>query len=168
MDSRGSNLLDGASHFYDTYETSDNKYISIGALEPEFYRLLVELTGVDSQEFSTHMEPSHWPKLREKLAVVIKQKSRAEWCAIMEGTDACFAPVLSMSEAPQHAHNRARGTFVEIAGVTQPAPAPRFSRTPPSLPRGASPTGGDTAGVLRGVGYSDSQIRELHAAGVLT
>jgi alpha-methylacyl-CoA racemase len=168
VDARGSNFLDGAAHFYDTYETSDGKYVSIGAIEPEFYRLLVELAGVDAQEFSTHMDPAHWSKLREQLTRVMKQKTRAEWCEIMEGTDVCFAPVLSMSEAPQHAHNLARGTFVEVAGVTQPAPAPRFSRTTPARPRGATPTGGDTDSVLRGAGYSDLQIQALRNDGVLT
>jgi alpha-methylacyl-CoA racemase len=167
-DVRGANLLDGAAHFYDTYETLDGKYISIGALEPEFYRLLVQLTGVDAAEFSTHMERKHWPELRVKLAAVIKQKTRGEWCAIMEGTDACFAPILSMSEAPQHPHNQARGTFVAVAGVEQPAPTPRFSRTGPSVPKPASPAGSDTQAVLRTVGYSEPQIQSLRELGALT
>jgi alpha-methylacyl-CoA racemase len=167
-DVRGTNLLDGAAHFYDTYETLDGKYISIGALEPEFYRLLVQLTGVDATEFSTHMDRKHWPALRVKLAAVIKQKTRAEWSVIMEGTDVCFAPVLSMSEAPQHPHNQARGTFVDVAGVKQPAPAPRFSRSIPPLPKGASPAGSDTHAVLRSAGYSESQLQSLREHGALT
>jgi alpha-methylacyl-CoA racemase len=167
-DARGANLLDGAAHFYDTYETADGKYVSIGALEPEFYRLLVQLTGVDAKEFSTHLDPKHWPALRDKLAAVIKQKTREEWCAVMEGTDVCFAPVLSMSEAPQHPHNQARGSFVDVAGVTQAAPAPRFSRTHPHVPKGASPAGSDTPAVLRSVGYSESQIQSLCECGALS
>ncbi|MDP9010074.1 MAG: CoA transferase [Pseudomonadota bacterium] len=168
MDARGTNLLDGAAHFYDTYETADGKYISIGALEPEFYRLLVQLTEVDADAFSTHMDRTHWPALRDKLAAVIKLKTREQWCAIMEGTDACVAPVLSMSEAPHHPHNQARGAFIDIAGVTQPAPAPRFSRTPPSLPKGASAAGSDTRTVLRSAGFSESQIQTLYDRGALT
>jgi alpha-methylacyl-CoA racemase len=167
-DTRGANLLDGAAHFYDTYETQDGKYISIGALEPEFYRLLVERTGVDAKAFATHMDRQHWPALRQKLAAVIKQKTRGEWCAILEGTDACVAPVLSMEEAPQHPHNRARGSFVEVAGVVQPAPAPRFSRSNPPAPRAASPAGGDTLFVLRAAGYDESQLQLLRDRGALT
>jgi alpha-methylacyl-CoA racemase len=167
-DERGTNLLDGAAHFYDTYETADGKYISIGALEAEFYRLLVELTGVDAKEFASHMDPEHWPGLREKLATVIRQKTREQWCAIMEGTDVCFAPVLSMSEASHHPHNRARGSFIDVAGVTQPAPTPRFSRTSPIAPTPASPAGSDTAAVLRAAGYTESQIEMLRERGALT
>jgi alpha-methylacyl-CoA racemase len=168
MDARGSNLLDGAAHFYDTYETADGKYISIGALEPEFYRLLVKLTAVDAEEFSTHLDRTHWPALRERLAAVIKQKTRDEWCAIMEGTDACVAPVLSMSEAPLHPHNQARGTFIDVAGISQPAPVPRFSRTQPKIPAAASAAGSDTRTVLRAAGFSESQIQSLYECGALT
>jgi alpha-methylacyl-CoA racemase len=168
QDARGSNLLDGGAHFYDTYETADGQFISIGSLEPEFYRLMVELSGVDAKEFSSYMDPKHWPALKERLAAVFKQKSRDEWCEIMEGTDVCFAPVLSMGEAPQHMHNQARATFIEVAGVTQPAPAPRFSRSRPQDPRPAGPAGGDSDTVLRGLGYGDAQIRLLRERGALT
>jgi alpha-methylacyl-CoA racemase len=167
-DTRGSNLLDGAAHFYDTYETADGKYISIGALEPEFYRQLVELTGVDAEEFSTHTDRAHWPALRNKLAAVIKQRTRDAWCAVLVGTDACVAPVLSMSEAPDHPHNRARGTFIDVAGVSQAAPVPRFSRSQPAAPRAPSPAGSDTRGVLRAAGFSESQIQALFESGALT
>ena len=167
-DARGSNLLDGAAHFYDTYETADGKYISVGALEPEFYRQLVKLTAVDAQEFSTHLDSAHWPALRERLAAVIKQKTREEWCTIMEGTDACVAPVLSMSEAPLHPHNRARGTFIDVAGISQPAPVPRFSRTQPEIPAAPSAAGSDTRTVLRAAGFSESQIQSLYECGALT
>jgi len=138
-DARGSNLLDGAAHFYDTYETADGKYISIGALEPQFYRLLVQLTGVDAEEFSNATDRAKWPALRDKLAAVIKQKTRDAWCTVLGGTDACVAPVLSMSEAPHHPHNQARGTFIEVAGVSQAAPVPRFSRSCPSVPQAPAP-----------------------------
>jgi alpha-methylacyl-CoA racemase len=167
-EARGTNLLDGGAHFYDTYETADGQYVSIGALEPEFYRLLVQLTGVDAAEFSSHMNPKHWPALREKLAAAIKQKTRTEWSAVMEGTDACFAPVLSMSEAPEHPHNQARGSFIDVAGVKQPAPAPHFSRSGPPTPNGAVPAGSNTLAVLRSVGYSESQIQALRDCGAVT
>lgn len=167
-DARGSNLLDGAAHFYDTYETADGQYISVGSLEPEFYRLLVELSGVDAKEFSNYMDASQWPALKKRLTAVFKQKSRDEWCEIMEGTDVCFAPVLSMSEAPQHAHNQARGTFIKVGGVTQPAPAPRFSRSHPPVPRPPGPAGGDTDSVLRAAGYDDVRIQQLRERGALT
>jgi len=167
-DARGSNLLDGAAHFYDTYETADGKYISIGALEPEFYRLLVQLTGVDAEEFSTPADRTQWPALRDKLAAVIKQKTRDAWCAVLGGTDACVAPVLSMSEAPHHPHNQARGTFIEVAGVSQAAPVPRFSRSCPPVPQAPPPAGSDTRDVLRTAGFSESQIQSLFECGALT
>jgi alpha-methylacyl-CoA racemase len=168
QDSRGSNLLDGAAHFYDTYETADGKFVSIGALEPEFYRQLLQLTGVDAPEFSSHTDSKHWPALREKLAAVIRKKTRDQWCAIMEGTDACFAPVLSMEEAPLHAHNLARGSFIDVAGVSQPAPAPRFSRSRPPPPKPATAAGSDTDTLMRSAGYDDAQIQALRNCGALT
>jgi alpha-methylacyl-CoA racemase len=167
-DERGVNLLDGAPHFYDTYETKDGKYVSIGAIEPQFYRLLIELAGVDPQEFAPQMDPARWPELKQRLAKVIRGRTREEWCRVMEGTDVCFAPVLSMKEAPLHPHNRARGSFIEVAGVMQAAPAPRFSRTEAATPRAAQPAGSDTEAVLRDAGYDDAQIRALRERGVLT
>jgi alpha-methylacyl-CoA racemase len=167
-DERGVNLLDGAAHFYDTYETKDGKYLSVGAIEPQFYKLLVELTGVDAQEFARQLDPSSWPTLRQKLAEVIRGRTRDEWCAILEGTDACVAPVLSMGEAPQHPHNVARGSFIEVGGVSQAAPAPRFSRSEPGVPQAPRPAGSDTVDVLRAAGYSDAAIESLRANGVLT
>ena len=166
-DARGSNLLDGGAHLYDTYETADGQFISIGSLEPEFYRLMVELSGVDAKEFSTYLDPKYWPALKKRLSEVFKQKSRDEWCEIMEGTDVCFAPVLSMREAPQHVHNQARGTFIQVSGVTQPAPAPRFSRSHPQNPRPAGPAGGDTDSVLAAAGYDKAQIQALRDRGAL-
>jgi alpha-methylacyl-CoA racemase len=167
-DERGVNLLDGAAHFYDTYETADGKYLSVGAIEPQFYRLLVELAGLDPKEFAPQLDPGSWPRLKTRLAEVIRGRTRDEWAAIFEGTDACVAPVLSMSEAPNHPHNRARGSFVEIAGVPQAAPAPRFSRTESSLPHAPRPAGSDTVDVLREAGYDDAAIEALRRSGVLT
>ncbi len=132
-DEREANLLDGGAHFYDTYECQDRKWVSIGSLEPQFYALLREKAGLTDPAFDTQMDRQNWPQLKEKLATIFKTKTRQEWCEIMEGSDVCFAPVLSMAEAPAHAHNKARQTFIEIAGVTQPAPAPRFSKTPGSV-----------------------------------
>jgi alpha-methylacyl-CoA racemase len=167
-DERGVNLLDGAAHFYDTYETADGRYVSVGSIEPQFYRLLVELAGVDAKEFAPQLDPASWPRLKARLAEVIRSRTRDEWAAVFEGTDACVAPVLSMSEAPQHPHNRARGSFVEIGGVSQAAPAPRFSRTEPGLPNAPRPAGSDTADVLREAGYADAEIEALRKGGVLT
>ena len=167
-DERGTNMLDGATHFYDTYETSDGKYVSIGSIEPQFYQLLIELCGLDPREFAPQFDPARWPALKRKLAEVIRTRTRDEWCRIMEGTDVCFAPILSMSEAPQHPHNRARGSFIEVAGVMQAAPTPRFERTPPDLPTAPHPVGSDTAAVLREAGYSEPEIAALGEHGVLT
>jgi alpha-methylacyl-CoA racemase len=130
-DQRGVNLLDSGAHFYETYETADGKWISIGSIEPQFYALLREHAVLkDDPAFDAQMDQSAWPALKGKLAEVFKRKTRDEWCAIMDGTDICFAPVLSLAEAPRHPHNAARGTFVEQEGLVQPAPAPRFSVTP--------------------------------------
>lgn len=129
-DERGVNLLDGGAHFYDTYETADGKYISVGAIEPQFYQLLLQHAGIKDPDFGDQLDPKKWPALKEKITDIFKTKTRAEWCQIMEGTDICFAPVLSLDEAPNHPHNRERKTFVEVDGVRQPAPTPRFSRTP--------------------------------------
>jgi alpha-methylacyl-CoA racemase len=133
-DSRDSNLLDGGAPFYDVYETADGKFVSIGSLEPQFYALLLEKTGLKGNPaFAAQMNRAEWPAMSEQIAAVIRTKTRAEWTALMEGTDVCFAPVLDMSEAPSYAHNVARTAFVDVAGLTQPAPAPRFSRTPGAI-----------------------------------
>ena len=165
---RGTNLLDGAAPFYDTYETADGKFVSIGALEPEFYRVFVKLVGLDTIETPSHTDSCDWPPIREKLTAIFKQRTRDEWCRILEGSDACFAPVLSTKEAPHHPQNRARGTFFEAAGVMQPAPVPRFSRTHPAIPTAASPAGSDGSAVLRSAGYSDTDIQVLRNCGALT
>jgi alpha-methylacyl-CoA racemase len=135
-DERGVNLLDSGAHFYDTYETADGKWISLGSIEPQFYALLIEKAGLaDEPDFAQQMDQERWEGLKERLAQLFLTKTRDEWCAVMDGTDICFAPVLSLAEAPRHPHNVARSTFVEQGGMTQPAPAPRFSATPAPRPR---------------------------------
>ena len=130
-DERGVNLLDSGAHFYDTYETSDGKWISLGAIEPQFYALLLEKAGLAGDaDFAAQMNPASWGPLKDKLTALFLTKTRDAWCTIMDNTDICFAPVLSLREAPTHPHNVARGTFVEDGGMIQPAPAPRFSATP--------------------------------------
>ena len=130
-DERGVNLLDSGAHFYDTYETSDGKWISLGAIEPQFYALLLEKSGLAGDaDFAAQMNPASWGPLKDKLTALFLTKTRDAWCTIMDNTDICFAPVLSLREAPTHPHNVARGTFVEDGGMIQPAPAPRFSATP--------------------------------------
>jgi alpha-methylacyl-CoA racemase len=147
-DEREDNLLDGGAHFYDCYETSDGKYISLGSIEPQFYALLLEKAGLSDPDFQHQMDRKRWPELKTKLATVIKKKTRDEWCEIMEGTDICFAPVLSMAEAPDHPHNKARETFVNYEGVTQPAPAPRFSKTPGAIQRPPASPGAHTDEIM--------------------
>ncbi|MBB4154395.1 alpha-methylacyl-CoA racemase [Sphingomonas jinjuensis] len=164
-DRRGVNLLDGGAPFYDTYQTADGGYVAIGAIEPHFYALLKEKAGLGS-EFAVQMDARRWPEQRAVLAGVFAGKTRDEWCAIMEGSDVCFAPVLSLDEAPEHPHNVARDTFVEAGGVVQPAPAPRYSATPTRQP--AMPTAdSDTAAVLAELGYSTARIDALRDAEVV-
>jgi alpha-methylacyl-CoA racemase len=166
-DDKGENLLDGGAHFYDTYETSDGKWVSIGSIEPQFYALLLEKTGITDPEFQSQMDRSKWPALKAKIAAVIKTKSRDQWDKLMEGTDVCYAPVLSLSEAPQHPHNKARQTFVEVDGVTHPAPAPRFSRTVPEI-QGVAPTGGQhNEAILSDWGFSAADIASLKSSGAI-
>jgi len=151
---RGSNVLDGGAHFYNVYETADGKYISLGALEPQFYALLVEVAELDPLEFGNQLDSRKWPELKHKLEALFKTRSRDQWCELMEGTDICFAPVLDLHEAPRHPHNRARNTYIELDGNTQPAPAPRFSRTAPEIQRKAPQPGADTEEVLKDWGVS--------------
>jgi len=166
-DERGVNLLDSGAHFYDSYETSDGKYVSIGSIEPKFYALLLEKTGLtDDPDFAAQRDKTKWPELSEKLTAIFKTKTRDEWCALMEGTDVCFAPVLSMSEAPHHPHNAARGTFVDVGGKLQPAPAPRFSVTATRPPQQAPQVGDDTAAVLKELGHDSAQIQQLISKGI--
>ena len=164
---RRSNLLDGGAHFYDTYQCSDGGWISIGSIEPQFYLLLLEKTGITDPQFQHQMSQEEWPELHDKLAAVIATKTRDEWCALMDGTDVCFAPVLSMEEAPSHPHNAARQTFVEVAGVVQPAPAPRFSATPGKIQGPPPKIGADNDAALADWGFSVEMIADLKAAGAL-
>lgn len=166
-DQRGANLLDGGAHFYDTYACADGKFISIGAIEPQFYALLLQLVEIDDPAFDAQMDPCQWPALSEKIGAVFLTRSREGWCRLLEGTDACFAPVLDMAEAPQHPHNVARGTFVEVGGVTQPAPAPRFSRTATEIGITPALPGQHSAAVLRDWGWSDADIAALGAAQII-
>jgi alpha-methylacyl-CoA racemase len=162
---RRANLLDGGAHFYDTFECADGKWVAIGAIEPQFYALLLEKTGLkDDPAFAAQMDHAAWPGLREKLAARIAEKTRDEWCALMEGSDVCFAPVLDFDEAPDHPHNAARETFVTIDGIVQPAPAPRFSATPAAPPEPPRP---DTDALLAALGYTPERISELRGAGVV-
>jgi alpha-methylacyl-CoA racemase len=159
-ETRGTNLLDTGAHFYEVYECSDGKFISLGSIEPQFYAELVKLAGLDAKEFP-QLDRANWPELKKRLAAVFKRKTRAEWCRIMEGSDVCFAPVLAMSEAPSHPHNVARKTFIEVAGVTQPAPAPRFSRTAPEVSRPPARSGEHGEEVLASFGFRPEEIRRL-------
>jgi alpha-methylacyl-CoA racemase len=165
-DARGTNQLDSGAPFYDVYETSDGKYVAVGSLEPKFYRELLRLSGLENEKLGRQNDAASWPATRQRLAAIFRGKKRDEWCKIMEGTDVCFAPVLTMSEAPAHPHNRHRGTFVEAAGVVQPAPAPRFSRTPGTVHRPPSIPGADTESALRDWGLSAEEVHQLQDAGV--
>jgi alpha-methylacyl-CoA racemase len=166
-ETRRSNLLDGGAHFYDTYRCADGLWVSIASIEPQFYALLLEKTGISDPEFGAQMDRASWPALRLRLAAVIATKTREEWRAIMEGSDVCFAPVLTLEEAPAHPHNVARKTFVEVDGVVQPAPAPRFSSSPGAV-AGPPPTAGaHNRAALTDWGFSEAQIDALQAAGAL-
>lgn len=158
---RHSNKLDGGAHYYGSYECSDGKYISIGSIEPQFYALLLEKCGITDEAFLAQQDQTAWPELREKLAQLFITRTREHWCEIMETTDVCFAPVLDLSEAPSHPHNVARKTFVEVAGVTQPAPAPRFSRTQGEIQFPAAIAGEHTEDILQNWGFSRSEIDDL-------
>jgi alpha-methylacyl-CoA racemase len=167
-DMPGANMLDGAAHYYDTYECADGKWISIGSIEPQFYALLRHHAGIaDDPAFDAQHERTAWPVLKAKLSDIFRAKTRDEWCALMEATDVCFAPVLSMTEAPGHAHNIARETFIEVGGAIQPAPAPRYSETPAAMPVAAPKAGQDTETVLAGLSYDTARIGALKAAGAL-
>ena len=163
---RGSNLLDGGAHFYDTYRCADGKYISIGPIEPQFYALFLDKTGLADPDFSQQWDRARWPELKVRLAAHLATRSRDEWCALLEGTDACVAPVLDMDEAPEHPHNRARGTFIEVGGVVQPAPAPRFSRSTPARPRPPL-TGATGEDVLADWGFTPDALDALQKAGAI-
>jgi alpha-methylacyl-CoA racemase len=167
-DERGANLLDGAAPFYDTYETADGRHVAVGALEPQFYAELLQGLGIDGDGLPAQHDRAGWPTLRARFTDVFKQRTQAEWAAVFEGTDACVAPVLTLGEAASHPHNLARGTFTQVGDVVQPAPAPRFERTPAARPAPPPVPGSGTGGVLAEIGLTPAEIaalRERHAAG---
>ena len=167
-DERGTNLLDTGSHFYDVYECADGRYISIGSIEPQFYSELLRLTGLEQDEgFAAQMDRTSWPDLKERIGAVFMTKTRDDWCEIMEATDVCFAPVLTLAEAPEHPHNQHRGVFTEIAGVTQPNPSPRFSRTKEMIQGPPANPGEHTDQVLSSAGYDPDDISELRDVGAV-
>jgi alpha-methylacyl-CoA racemase len=150
------------------FETADGEFVSVGALERPFYDELVERLGLDGAELPPRSDESAWPDLKQRFAAVFRSRTRDEWCAVLEGTDACFAPVLSFAEAPAHAHNVARSTFVEHGGVVQPAPAPRFERTPAELSYGPPSPGEHTRVVLSDWGFSTDEIERLQSDGAVS
>jgi alpha-methylacyl-CoA racemase len=166
-DERGANALDGGAPWYGVYETADGKYIAIGAIEARFYTSLIEWLQLDASTLPPPHEREHWPQLRARLRDVFRQKTRAQWCETLAGHDVCFAPVLSLAEAPAHPHNRARGSFIERDGVIQPAPVPRFSRTPGHINRSAPRRGEGGAAALAEWGFADKQIAEFRANGAV-
>ncbi|TSA11978.1 MAG: CoA transferase [Betaproteobacteria bacterium] len=166
-DQRGVNILDTGAPWYEVYETADAKHVAIGSIEARFYAELLERLGLDPAALPGQFDFARWPELRTAFAAAFKSKTRDAWCREMEGSDVCFAPVLSLAEAPQHAHNRARGAFVDIDGVTQPAPAPRYSRTPGAIARGAPRRGEGGAQALADWGFSQAEIDGMSARGAL-
>jgi len=163
---RGTNLLDGGSPYYDVYPTSDGEYVSLGPIEPQFFAELVAKLELDFDP-AAQTDRTRWPELRKQIAAAVASRTRAQWDERLAGSDVCFAPVLYPTEAPDHPHNVARGSFVEVAGVVQPAPAPRFSRTPAALPRAASAAGAQTAEVLGDWGFEAAEIERLLALGAI-
>jgi alpha-methylacyl-CoA racemase len=168
-DARGAHLLDGGAPFYGSYECADGRFVAVGALEPKFSAELLDRLGISAEDDLRRRlyDPGAWPELRVRMAGVFRTRTRDEWCALLEGTDACFAPVLTLGEAPAHPHNTARGTFAEVAGVVQPAPAPRFSATPSAIAGVAPEPGADTDAILRECGYGDADVAALRAAGAV-
>ena len=164
---RGTNLLDTGAHFYDAYECSDGLFISLGSIEPQFYAELRRLAGLTDAYWDTQMDRNKWPEQKERIGEVFLTKTRDEWCALMEHSDVCFAPVLTLAEAPKHPHNVARKTFTEIAGLTQASPAPRFSRTVAEIQGPPSHAGQDTDSTLAAMGFSAAEIAGLHASGAV-
>jgi alpha-methylacyl-CoA racemase len=161
---RGTNLLDTGAHFYESYETKDGKHISLGSIEPQFYAELVKLSGLEGEELPGQMDRSQWPAMKERLTQIFKTKTRDEWCEIMEGTDVCFAPILTIAEAYEHPHNVARSTFVEVDGVKQPGPAPRFSRTECEIARPPPSPGQHSDEALGEWGFTSEEIAKLRDA----
>ncbi len=174
-DGPGESFLGGAAHWYDTYETQDGRYVSIGAIEPQFYDLMIDKLELDREKFEPHVFRGHvddevragWVELKPLVAAAVRKKTFAEWCELLEGTDVCFAPVLTLDEAVEHPHNVARNTFVRVAGNVQAAPAPRFSATPNEQPQSGVVPGTNSREVLRSIGYSDAEVDALIASGAV-
>jgi len=165
-DEPGTNMLDTGTHFYDVYETSDGKYVSIGSIEPKFYAELMRLSGLEKEDLP-EFDRERWPVFKQRMAEVFRTKTREEWSRIMEGTDVCFAPVLSLAEAPAHPHNVKRKAFIDVGGVVQPAPAPRFSRTRCETPRPPALPGEHTEVALRDWGLSIEELKKLREGGAI-
>jgi alpha-methylacyl-CoA racemase len=163
QDERGVNIIDSGAPFYEVYETADGRYVSVAAAEPKFYRALLELLDVAPETLPPQFDPSGWPQTKQVFAGIFRQRTRDEWCALAEGSEACITPVLTMGEAPLHPHNVHRGTFIAPGGVLQAAPAPRFSRTPGSIQRPPSAAGQHTLSALRTWGFSKDEIDALEA-----
>ncbi|MGW8269720.1 MAG: CoA transferase, partial [Burkholderiales bacterium] len=163
---RGVNLLDSGAPWYDAYETKDGKYVSIGSIEPKFYADLLQRLGLAEESLPAQMDVAHWPMLRKRFGEVFRSKTRDEWCTAFEGSDACFAPVLTFSEARSHAHNAARGAYVEVGGIPQPGPAPRFSRTPGAVARKPPERGEGGRAALGDWGFDSAAVKKLSALGV--
>jgi alpha-methylacyl-CoA racemase len=164
---RGANRTDGGAHYYHVYETRDGEHVAIGAIEPQFYALLLKHTGLEGEDLPPQTDRAEWPGMQERLTRIFKTKTRAEWVEIMQETDICFAPVLRMSEALKHPHNVHRESFVEIEGIPQPGPAPRFLGTPTRVQRPPARVGEHTDAVLRDWGFSAGEIAELHRSGAV-
>jgi len=164
QDRRAANLIDGGAPFYGVYRCADGRFVAVGAIEPQFYALLLDTLGMDARA-ETQMDVATWPEMRRRFAETFAQRTQAEWCAMLEGTDACFAPVASLTEAAEHPHNGARNTFVTVDGVLQPAPAPRFSRTPGAIQRFEPAAGAPDETALRDWGVPESEITNLRDSG---
>ncbi|MEN7343231.1 MAG: CaiB/BaiF CoA-transferase family protein [Pseudomonadota bacterium] len=165
---REANIIDGGAYFYGVFETKDAKFVSIGPLEPQFYQQFVDTAGLDKAVFGSQLPPTEWPRLKQQLADEFRKKTQHEWAALLEGTDCCFAPVLDLEACTGHPHNVARDTYIDLNGHKQPAPAPRFSRTPCPTPEAPKPAGNDADEVLAAIGVSDDEIRRLRENGALT
>jgi alpha-methylacyl-CoA racemase len=162
---RGVNLLDGGAPFYDTYATADGRWVAFGALEPKFFAEMAQRIGLDQRFVKRQYDQKLWPEMRAAITAIIAARSRDDWCALLEGSDACFAPVLALDEVGQHRHAAERGGYIEVGGVTQPAPAPRFSRSQPEAPRPAVRPGAHTDLLLAEAGFSADEIAALRASG---
>jgi alpha-methylacyl-CoA racemase len=164
-DERADNLLDGGAPFYGCYQCADGEYVALGALEPQFYALLREKAGLAEEIFDEQHNRASWPRMRARLAEIMRGRTRDEWCSLLEGSDVCFAPVLRFTEAHEHPAARARNSYFELDGVWQPAPAPRFSRTPSAVAHGVHGAGQDTQQVLGAMGFEAQEIDALLKGG---